>query len=423
MLQVTVKRYSLARRIHNRLPISIIIVLLSLRALSKKPRLSTKMEALVAKLTDREIEDKYDNEGLNLNQERSDFLLPQVMDFIRGKKWINLQPEYQRRLVWDNKQRSLFVESLLMNLPVPPVFLFEIEYSRYEVIDGQQRLSTISAFYENRLKLSGLEKWPELNGRNYSDLPPMIQRGLDRRRISAVVVLAEGVKEKKTKDDVRRMMFERLNTGGQNLNAQELRNCFYSGPFNAAIIKLAGNSLFNDIWEIPRYEDNIRGDHISAELSSNVLFKRMGDCEIVLRFFALRKKANIKGSVRAMLDRCMEDNLNASPEEIQEMMTSFLDCLKLANEIFKEHCFRLPNGAAYGKPSAPLFDGIMVALDRQYINSDKILKKRTSVVKKLNEMLGDPDFYELVVSRANTADSIKKRIDEIEKLFLGVIND
>ncbi len=377
----------------------------------------------MAKLTNREIEEKYDNEGLNLNQERSDFLLPQVLDFVRDRRWINLQPEYQRRLVWDNKQRSTFIESLLMNLPVPPVFLFEIEYSRYEVIDGQQRLSTISGFYENRIKLSGLEKWPELNGRTYLDLPPMIQRGLDRRRISAVVVLAEGVREKKTKDDVRRMMFERLNTGGQNLNPQELRNCFYSGPFNDAIIKTAGFSLFNDIWEIPRYVDNIRGEHIDPVLSSNVLFRRMGDCELILRFFALRKKANIKGSVRSMLDRCMEENLGSSPIQIEEMMTAFRDCLELAYGIFGEHCFRLRSEEGYGKPSAPLFDGIMVAIDRLYASRNKMLEKRVTIAIELDKKLAEAKFYELVVSRANTADSTKKRIDQIEELIAGVIND
>lgn len=377
----------------------------------------------MAKLTDRQIEEKYDNEGLNLNQERSDFLLPQVLDFVRGKKWINLQPEYQRRLVWDNKQRSLFIESLLMNLPVPPVFLFEIEYSRYEVIDGQQRLSTISAFYENRFKLSGLEKWPELRGKNYSDLPPMIQRGLDRRRISAVVVLAEGVKEKKTKDDVRRMMFERLNTGGQNLNAQELRNCFYSGPFNDSVIRLAGHSLFNDLWEIPRYTDHIINHHISAELSSNNLFKRMGDCELVLRFFALRKKTNVRGAVRSMLDRCMEENLKASPSEITQMEEDFCACLQLSYEVFLERCFRLPVEGGYGKPSAPLFDAVMIALDRQYIHREKILDRREIITEKLDEKLKEPDFYELIVSRANTAESIKKRIDGVEAIIVEAINE
>ncbi len=85
----------------------------------------------------------------------------------------------------------MFIESLLLNVPVPPVFLFERESNWYEVMDGQQRLNAIVEFYENRFPLSGLEKWTALHGRTYADCPPTIQRGLDRRRISAVVLMAE----------------------------------------------------------------------------------------------------------------------------------------------------------------------------------------------------------------------------------------
>jgi len=90
------------------------------------------------------IETKFNETAFRLTQERSDFFLPQVVDFVRQKKWINLRPEYQRRTVWKNSKRSLFVESLLLNVPIPPVFLYEWDLSRYEVMDGQQRLTRLS---------------------------------------------------------------------------------------------------------------------------------------------------------------------------------------------------------------------------------------------------------------------------------------
>jgi hypothetical protein len=83
-------------------------------------------------------------------------------------------------LVWDKKKKSLFIESLLMNVPVPPVFLYEYDLNRYEVMDGQQRLNSILEFYENRLVLTGLETWSALNGLTYSECPPRIRAGLDR---------------------------------------------------------------------------------------------------------------------------------------------------------------------------------------------------------------------------------------------------
>ncbi|UQS92430.1 DUF262 domain-containing protein [Pseudomonas chlororaphis subsp. piscium] len=174
-----------------------------------------------------------------------------------------------------------------MNLPVPPVFLFEPEYSRYEVMDGQQRLSAIVAFYTNRFKLSGLEYWPELNGFQYDDLPPLIQRGLDRRRLSAVVLQSNALKE--DYDDLRKIVFERLNTGGQKLNAQELRNCIYSSSFAKLLVELAGYDSFNDLLGMPRYDDNIIRGQISSDLAENPFFKRMIDCELVLRFLRSEK--------------------------------------------------------------------------------------------------------------------------------------
>jgi len=254
------------------------------------------------KLTNRELEELYDSGDQKILQERSDFLLPQIIDFVSTKRWLNIRPEYQRRLVWDKQKKSRLIESLIMNVPVPPVFLYEHDLSRYEVMDGQQRLNTIVEFYSNRLKLSGLEEWDGLNGRTYADLPPRLQKGLDRRRISATVLMADSPIAKDKVRILRRVVFERLNTGGQSLNAQELRNCLYSGGFNDLIVELAKDRLFNEMWGIPPYEENFLGDSISPELSMNSLFKRMGDCEIILRFFAFLETSRIRGSIRSILD-------------------------------------------------------------------------------------------------------------------------
>lgn len=147
------------------------------------------------KATVKDLEKKFDETAFRLSQERNDFLLPQIIDFVRQNRWLNLRPEYQRRLVWDVGKRSRFIESLLLNIPIPPVFLYEWELGRYEVMDGQQRLSAVVEFYENGFALKGLEKWNELAGYRYRDLPDTLQRGLDRRRLSATVLLVERPKD------------------------------------------------------------------------------------------------------------------------------------------------------------------------------------------------------------------------------------
>lgn len=370
------------------------------------------------KSSNKEIEDRYIEEDLQISQERNDFLLPQVLDFVAQKKWMNLQPEYQRRQVWDRAKQSRFIESLLMNLPTPPVFLFEPEYSRYEVMDGQQRLSSIVAFYENRLKLTGLEYWPELAGKFYADLPLKVQRGLDRRRISAIVLQSKAQDE----DELRRIVFERLNTGGQKLNAQELRNCVYASPFASLLVELAGYAPFNDLLDMPRYDEHFIDGQVSAELAENGLFKRMTDCELVLRFFAFRERRNIRGSVKSILDKCMANNRGLSALEVEEFGAIFRSRIDFAYELLGQEAFKLISDKTSEYPfSQPYYDAVIVACDRLFDQRDGLIRKKAQLRRALIQATSKHEAYELIVGRANTADSIRARLDFLEKTFAGVL--
>ena len=127
-------------------------------------------EALPPDASDRKIENFFERGRLRVVQDRNDFFLPHVLDFIEGRSWGNLHPEYQRRLRWDNKKKSKLIESFIMNVPVPPVFLYEKQVGRFEVMDGQQRLNTVVDFLNNRFSLSGLQSWPSLNRFSLSGL-------------------------------------------------------------------------------------------------------------------------------------------------------------------------------------------------------------------------------------------------------------
>lgn len=309
------------------------------------------------------IKEKFSQTAFRISQERSDFHLPQLLDFVRERKWINLRPEYQRRLVWTDEKRSLFIESLLLNVPVPAVFLFEWDLSRYEVMDGQQRINSVVDYYDNQYALKGLKRWEELNGKKYRELPEIIRRGLDRRRITATVLLLEGTQsDDASKKDIRKLVFERLNIGGLQLNAQEIRNCLYGGRFNQLLISLARTKLFTEIFEIPTYKSHLnKSGEPTAVLKENKLYKRMQDCELVLRFFAFRKKSNLKGSVRAMLDRAMEDNQDISEAIANTLETEFIDRLSIAFEIFGDQTFKYKDEEGNVHISYPLYDGVMVS--------------------------------------------------------------
>jgi len=367
--------------------------------------------------TEKEIEDFYDSGEFRLHQERNDFLLPQIVDFVRTRRWLNLNPEYQRRLVWDRQKKSLLIESLLMNVPIPPVFLFEYDLNRYETMDGQQRLNTIVDFYANRFKLSGLKKWYMLNGRTYDDCPPRIRSGLDRRRLSATILLAESSSSGSTGLDIRRTVFERLNTGGLNLNPQELRNCLFSGPFNDLLIQLAGERLFNELWDIPPYQDHLVSGHPSPTLRDNFYYRRMIDCEIVLRYFAFRKRSKLRGAVKTILDNCMKQHRDFSMDALAELNQLFLSRLQLSRDIFEPHTFRIPEENEKERLSVPLFDAVMVALDDFYSQRDKLIRNRRSIYRGLCSLLSEEENYQLIVGRPNTASAIRARQKVVRDLF------
>ena len=171
------------------------------------------VDILPTDASDRAIEQFFERGRLRVVQDRNDFFLPHVMDFIEGRKWGNLKPEYQRRLRWDNKKKSKLIESFIMNVPVPPVFLYETELGRFEVMDGQQRLNSIVDFMQNRFKLTGLKTWAALNGRNFSELPPSIRRGLERAKISAITLMSDTSDSGENSLDLRAQVFERLGSG------------------------------------------------------------------------------------------------------------------------------------------------------------------------------------------------------------------
>jgi hypothetical protein len=187
----------------------------------------------------------------------NNFFLPQIRDLIDKGEVLNLRPEYQRRLRWTTVQKSKLVESLLLNIPVPPVFLYESDAARYEVMDGQQRLNAVREFLAGDFALAGLTVLRPLNGVRYSRCPPRIKRALDRASLSAIVLLLESEVEKNNGQlsltDIRRFIFDRLNTGGAKLNPQEIRNALNPGPFTKVIIGLTREKLFTSVFDIPPY--------------------------------------------------------------------------------------------------------------------------------------------------------------------------
>lgn len=360
------------------------------------------------------LSEKYTGTQLRVVRSTLDFTLHTLKSALSDPNYISLSPSYQRRGRWDRKKRSLLIESFLLNVPIPPLFLFENDYNQYEVMDGRQRLETIAEFLENDFPLTGLEFWPELQGKRFRDLPGTIQRGLLRRTISAVVLLAETAKGDED-FDIRMVLFRRLNTGGIKLNPQELRNALYPGLFNKLLRDLSRHELFTTLWRIPPKSKNEEDDP-PASLLKNTLFKSMMDCELVLRFFAIRETilSDLKGSLRHILDKTMNNKQAVSAEEADGLKALFLNTLhRLINALGRDFIV-LPGTK---RPSRPLYDALMVAASmHQEVQFEPVAAEITA---RLRDTLTNPKKYDVLVGRGNTVDAIKARVALAEYILLG----
>ncbi|RWA62102.1 DUF262 domain-containing protein [Mesorhizobium sp.] len=358
----------------------------------------------------------------------NNFLLPQIKDVIEESKTVNLRPEYQRRSRWSIKQKSLLIESFLLNVPVPPIFLFEGDFARYEVMDGQQRLLAIREFFANQFKLSSLSVLAPLVGLTYATLPPRTKRTLERASLSAIVLLKESRSSLRDASsnrvlELKKFVFERLNTGGKRLNAQEIRNAVYSGKFNDMIIERTRSDIFTTIWGIPPYSaEYTEADYESPERKRNTLYQTMGDCQIVLRFFALRNDEAIKGSMRSILDKCMEANLNITSERAEAMAKDYSDRLMIASSLFDGIPFRLTKGDAE-RPSESMYDAVMIAIDRLWVKRSDLVAAKDAIQTAYWAALDTQEKIEQFSGRANTAADIKARILSMETLFKAALGN
>lgn len=352
----------------------------------------------------------------------NNFFLPQLRDLIDRGEVLNLRPEYQRRLRWTPVQKSRLIESLLLNIPVPPVFLYESEAARYEVMDGQQRLNAVREFLAGEFALTALTVLKPLNGLRYSKCPPRIKRALDRASLSAIVLLLESGPDKSTGQlsftDIRRIIFDRLNTGGTKLNPQEIRNALNPGNFNQVIIELTRYDLFADVFDIPRYSESDPGQYYENQSrQKNQLFSTMGDCQLILRYFALKEEDNIRGSMKAMLDRAMQAQISA--EEVEPFKREFQERFSFLYELFEGQPFLLPaDGKGRTRVSAAMYDSSMVAINNLWNRRGEVTADAVEVRRRLSDALGSSEQQSILTGQGNTAKAVKERIALMTNIFI-----
>jgi hypothetical protein len=380
------------------------------------------LDARTASAQKQDPDEFFAKSAFRIVHQTNNFFLPQIRDLIDKGEVLNLRPEYQRRLRWTAAQKSRLIESLLLNIPIPPVFLYESEAARYEVMDGQQRLNAVREFLAGDFSLTALSVLEPLNGVRYSNCPPRIKRALDRASLSAIVLLLESETEKTqgrlTLTDIRRFIFDRLNTGGIKLNPQEIRNALNPGSFNKVIIDLSRFRLFTDVFGIPPYIETDPNDYYeNPQRQKNNLYSTMGDCQLVLRYFALKDDSNIRGSMKSMLDRAMEREVIGNEADL--LKQEFSERFKYLHELFEGAPFTLPpDDKGRVRVSAAIYDAAMVAINALWTVRSEILNDAAAVRNRMSDAAGNPDEIIILTGRGNTAEAVRERIQLMRKIFL-----
>lgn len=334
-------------------------------------------------ISDSDINEKYSKGEIRIITEQARYPLDTIPSMLESGKY-DLNPEYQRRKRWSTVQQSKLIESFIINVPIPPIFLYEVVYAKYEVMDGLQRLTAINDFYTDKFALSGLEEWKELNGRKYSQLPKNIKEGIDRRYLSSIVLLNETAKDKEIADSLKQMVFGRLNSGGDKLTPQETRNALYAGKFNEFCIELSKNDTFRKLWNYTSYKYS-NGKLINEdELLVDETFRKMEDVEMILRFFAYRHIEQLSNfrSQEQFLDNYLQTANQYQPNLLIELKNIFLKTVEFVYSLFGESAFYMPESTQKkSTPTKTIYDSIMQAFSRN-LDKEKVILSNQSTIRE-----------------------------------------
>jgi hypothetical protein len=376
------------------------------------------VKSAIPKPTEEEINSKYGSRELRIVTESNREQLPNFVEALNRHGWMKVRPSYQRRPRWDREHQSRLIESFIMNVPVPPLFVYESDLAKYEVMDGQQRITAILEFYTNLFALEGLRQWPELNGRRYATLPSEIQKGLDRRSISYIVLLKESASTTEEEALLRQQVFERLNTSGVQLSHQEIRNSLYPGKFNNLLLEVARSPLFRAAWGVPRYSEE-EERQLSEDLAKNRNYVMMRDVEIALRFFALRHDEKYQRGMRGFLDLYMVRARSFTDEDIDLLHTLFNRTIETGEAVYGDLLFKPWDAKAKKwaeKAQVAFSDAVMVGISR-HLDLSKRLRERSERVVDATKQLFAAHPAGTFTGRGNTKLDVQERIRLFDEML------
>ena len=312
---------------------------------------------------------------------------------------IILDPDFQRNpTIWTPEQRSKFIESIILNFPLPYWYVKQTQKGEYIVVDGLQRTLAIRDFIDNKFKLTGLKVLLDLNDCSFNDLKELsgdYETRIEDKKISLYVI------QPSTPWRIIYEIFERVNTGGTQLEKQEIRNCLFSGKSTDILRELSDKDCFKQA--------------IDSGFSS----KRMKDRELILRYFAFKVcndyHQDYQGDMNSFLEDAMK-KINEMPEgQIDKLRNDFERVMRLTYDFFEKGNFRLPTDKNRGKVNMIMFESISYFFsthDNQFLDQHK-----KTIKQNFAKLLKDSEYVDSIKRVKNDKNTVIKRFDLAQKIL------
>lgn len=341
-----------------------------------------------------EVIDDIPKEQRILRTQAYDMSISDVISRLENNE-IVLDPDYQRNYVWDNKKASLLVESILLNVPIPVIYVAEDDDSKWNVVDGLQRLNSLKRFFNDEFKLNGLGVIKELEQLKYSELNPTASRILKNGILRIIKIFRESHPE------IKYDIFMRLNRGAIKLTEQELRNCLYRGSLN---------NLLKDL---------ITNDKFMKMLGLKAPHKRMNDAEIILRYFAIsdnfdeqqNQLKNYSGKMKSFLNKYMNQNKNISDVKINELSNKFNSTIEKIFIVFGDKAFRrIYQDNTYDKKlNRAIMDFILNSFEKY--EKEILLRQKDKIIDLLKNLpIVDNTFMETLTTGTSDTRKLEYRL-------------
>lgn len=334
-----------------------------------------------------------------LNTASYDYSVQFLVELMSGElPKIILAVPFQRNFIWKIDRASQLIESVIMNVPIPPLYFAEEDSSRWLVIDGLQRLNTLNQYFQNEFPLKGLDIIKELEGLKYKDLPPKAKDLLKDGLMRVNVI------KKDSHEDIKYDIFMRLNKGSVTLNYQELRNCLYRGNLNdLAKDYVNSNKEFLKIIKLKKAHE------------------RYLDVEFIMRVLALNEKlvkdendnyviSDYGGRMVNFINDFMKRNSKISKEDAVKLIDNFSQSIQKAAAVFgTEKAFKDITAKSL-RFNKSIGEFITISFSKHELST--LIEKKQEINDLLIRLLKTDDFFKKSISqRTSDTDVVNYRLN------------